>query len=146
MVKERGDKHLAAIASLEAAELYGLKVLKDNIQENSLNTTRFAVFAARELNLDAGHPGGFLLLFMVHNVTGALAKAVQVISEHGFNMRVLRSRPVKDKPWQYYFYVEAEGDETSRQGQAMLKELNRHCSTVKVVGHFHLGDDEGHRG
>jgi chorismate mutase/prephenate dehydratase len=145
MVKERGDKQLAAIASLEAAELYGLKVLKDNIQENSLNTTRFAVFAARELNLKAGHPGGFLLLFMVNNVTGALAKAVQVISDYGFNMRVLRSRPVKNVPWQYYFYVEAEGDETSEQGQAMLQNLRRHCSTVKVVGHFHLRDDEGYR-
>ena len=53
-------------------------------------------------------------------------------------MSALRSRPMKDLAWQYYFYVEAEGDETSAEGQKMLKELSKHCDKLKVVGHFAL--------
>ena len=74
-------------------------------------------------------------MFSVKNETGALAQAISVISAHGFNMKVLRSRPVKDEAWQYYFYVEAEGDETTENGQQMLEELKQHCAKLKVAGH-----------
>ena len=135
-VAEKGDIHVAAIASAETAELYGLSVLDHDINESSENTTRFAVFSRVPNQSAGGRDKKFLLLFTVNNVAGALAKAISVIGEHGFNMRALRSRPLKELAWQYYFYVEAEGDENSETGKAMLAALADYCDMLKVVGGY----------
>jgi len=135
-VLERGDKHTAAIASRETAQLYGLEVLDHSINESALNTTRFAVLSP-VINKDAHSKNGtFFLLFTVNHVAGALAKAIDVIGRHGFNMKALRSRPLKESAWQYYFYVEAEGDADTDEGRAMLAELKEHCDMLKVAGSY----------
>ena len=134
-VAEGGDKSVAAIASRETAELYGLKIIEKDINESNFNTTRFAVFSRAE-NTDKAAGNNFLLLFTVSHVAGALAKAINVIGDHGFNMRVLRSRPVKDSNWQYYFYVEAEGNVNSDEGKNMLSDLKEYCEQLKVVGNY----------
>ena len=51
-------------------------------------------------------------------------------------MTALRSRPVKNHPWEYYFYVEIDGDVNSKDGLAMLKEMERVCEEIKVVGSY----------
>ena len=137
-VAETGDSSLAAIASAETAALYGLKILDHDINESRANTTRFAVFSRVENRPEAGKRdrGAFLLLFTVKDEAGGLAKAINVISAYDFNMRVLRSRPMKDLPWHYYFYVEAEGDDTSENGRRMLEALRGACPMVKVVGRY----------
>jgi len=135
-VAEKGDIHTAAIASAETAELYGLRVLDHDINESSENTTRFAVFSRVPNHSIGGRDKKFLLLFTVNNVAGALAKAISIIGEHGFNMRALRSRPLKELAWQYYFYVEAEGDENSEAGKKMLAALDEYCDMLKVVGGY----------
>lgn len=134
-VAQTKDPSLAAIASAETARLYGLCVLDHDINESAGNTTRFAVFSRSALNDDA-HNQNFLLLFTVNHVAGALSDALHVISKYGFNMKALRSRPVKTAAWQYYFYVEAEGDDRSESGIKMLEELRQHCNRLKVVGRF----------
>ena len=136
-VAEAGDKSLAAIASAETAELYGLKILDHDINESRTNTTRFAVFSRVE-HRPAGRrdSGAFLLLFTVKDEAGGLAKAINVISAYGFNMRVLRSRPMKNLPWHYYFYVEAEGDDASENGRRMIGALRGACPILKVVGRY----------
>ena len=134
-VAEMKDKSVAAIASKETAELYGLSIIERDINESNFNTTRFAVFSRAE-NMDKASGNNFLLLFTVSHVAGALAKAINVIGEHGFNMKVLRSRPLKDSNWQYYFYVEAEGNINSEDGQMMLQELKEYCEQLKVAGNY----------
>ncbi|MBR5868064.1 MAG: chorismate mutase [Clostridia bacterium] len=133
-VAEEGDIHTAAIASRETAELYGLTLLDHDIHESKTNTTRFAVFARSENKpaVTAGHT--FILMFTVKHEAGELAKAISVIGRYGFNMKVLRSRPMKTLPWQYYFYAEAEGDEDDGAAKFMLRELGEHCAMLKVVG------------
>ena len=134
-VAELGDKSIAAIASIETAELYGLDVLHANINEMTDNTTRFAIFEkCFEDETDKEKYTSFILLFTVNNVAGALAKAIAVISEYGFNMKVLRSRPSKQKAWEYYFYVEADGDIDTDEGREMLDRLSEVCNLVKIVG------------
>ena len=137
-VANLNDKSVAAIASFETAELYGLNVIDHDINESDGNTTKFAVFSRVQNQNVNKKDNRFLLLFTVKHEAGALAKAVNVIGKYGFNMSALRSRPMKDLAWQYYFYVEAEGDETSLEGKKMLKELSKHCDKLKVVGHFSL--------
>ena len=136
-VAEKKDPALAAIASRDTAKLYGLTVLDHDINESRSNTTRFAVFSQVE-NQEAGKRDGtaFLLLFTVKDEVGGLAKAINLISAYSFNMRVLRSRPMKDLPWHYYFYAEVEGDDSSENGRRMIGALRGVCPMVKVVGRY----------
>ena len=135
-VAEQNDVSLAAIASGETAELYGLSVLDHDINESKTNTTRFAVFSRAE-NPSSGRDGGaFLLLFTVKDEVGGLATAINLVSAYNFNLRVLRSRPMKDLPWHYYFYAEAEGDAASENGRRMLAALRGVCPMVKIAGQY----------
>ena len=76
------------------------------------------------------------MMFTVADETGSLAKAINVISQSGFNMQVLRSRPLKDVSWQYYFFVEAVGEIESENGRKMLKALEKYCNKIHVIGSF----------
>ena len=134
-VAQKGDPTFAAIASMETASLYGLELLDHDINESHTNTTKFAVFSRVE-SKPQGDESKFLLLFTVNDVAGALAKAINVIADYGFNMKALRSRPVRERAWQYYFYVEAEGDETAENGRNMLNALAAVCETLKIAGHY----------
>ncbi len=102
---------------------------------NGSEVVRYAVVSAsnEETPEDSDR---FLLMFTVTDETGSLAKAVNAISDHGFNMRILRSRPMKDLPWHYYFYAEADGNISSENGQNMLKALDSVCKSVKVLGQY----------
>lgn len=136
-VSQLGDKHTAAIASEEAASLYGLEVADSGINESKLNTTRFAVLSAvRTEKKGKGMENRFILMFTVRNEAGKLAEAVDIIGKHGYNMQSLRSRPMKELLWQYYFFVEAEGDIYSENGSALLNELSSCCDRLKLIGSF----------
>ena len=136
-VASLNDGKTAAIASAEAAEIFGLEVLDTNVNASRTNTTRFAVFS-RSRHEETGSDARVrsILFFTVKNKAGALAKAVDVIAKHGFNMGALRSRPMKELMWQYYFYVETEGDLESENGKKMMEELKNHCDKLKCVGAY----------
>ena len=136
-VAELNDKSVAAIGSVEAAEIFGLKVLEKNINSSASNTTRFVVLSRSESKHKRDEMGVHtILLFTVRNQAGALAKAIEVIGRHGFNMRTLRSRPMKELLWQYYFYVEAEGNINTDEGKAMMEDLSDYCDKLKAVGTY----------
>lgn len=134
-VAEGDDLTVAAIAAEETAGLYGLTVLDRNINDVGINTTRFVVLS-RVANLQHESGKHFILTFTVRNEAGFLAKAVNVIGDFGYNMRCLRSRPMKDLLWQYYFYVELEGDLECENGKQMLEALADYCERLKVLGSF----------
>ena len=81
----------------------------------------------------------FNLLFTVNHRAGQLAKVMQIIGEMGFNMESIRSRSLRDVPWQYYFYVEIVGDLREERSQKLLEALRQTCSMVKVLGTYTLG-------
>ena len=80
--------------------------------------------------------GTFILMFTVKNEAGALSSAIEILAKHGFNMRVIRSRPLKNENWQYYFYTEVEGNPDSESGKEMLRDLKSECDTVKIIGTY----------
>ncbi len=136
-VAEKGDKSVAAIASSDSAALYDLSILAQGVNRSQMNTTRFAVLSrAEERQISTKAGAHFVLLFTVRNEAGSLARALNIIGAHGFNMRTLRSRPMKELLWQYYFYVEAEGNIHGYEGKCMLEELAVCCDKVKVAGSF----------
>lgn len=137
-VASQNDRHIAAIASAETAELYGLKIIERNINSARSNTTRFAIFSRAPQGIEAKKK--FILVFTVKNEPGALAKSVNIIAKHGFNMQSLRSRSMRSLAWQYYFYIEGDGNPYTPEGEAMLKELSDCCDKLKIAGSF----DETH--
>lgn len=142
-VSEQNDPTVAAIASDETAALFGLTVLDRDINDNKNNTTRFAAFS-RAQNRNASHvrreDENFILVFTVQNEAGSLAKALNIIGAHGFNMRNLRSRPMKNLQWNYYFYIEAEGNINTENGRDMLRELSAICAKLRMVGSYYANN------
>lgn len=134
-VAESDDPTLAAIGSLEAAEEFGLQVLRGHIHESGGNTTRFAVFSRTQKN-PSPEENQFVMLFTVKNEAGALAKAISAIGTHGFNLRAIKSRPTKNLSWEYYFFCEGEGRIRSEEGEKMLRILGENCNDLKVLGSF----------
>ena len=133
-VAEAKDKSFGAIASVETAELYGLKVIEANINKSGENTTRFAVLSkvpANSLSLS-----NTVLMLTVKHEAGSLANAISIIGKYGYNMTALRSRPLKKHSWQYYFYIEIDGSVDSENGQNMLEDLGQVCDQLKVAGTF----------
>ena len=138
-VKEKNDITLGAIASDATAEIFGLKIIESGINTSRSNTTRFAVFSRSQnkptttKNKMDEH---FILTFTVKNEAGALAKTLDIIGAHGFNMRNLRSRPMKELLWSYYFYIEADGNINTQDGKEMLRELGATCDRLKLAGTY----------
>lgn len=133
-VAEANDKSLGAIASVETADIYGLKVLATNINKSGENTTRFAVLSRVQAN--AASLSNSVLMFTVKHEAGSLAKAISIIGKFGYNMTALRSRPMKKHSWQYYFYIEIDGSTDTVEGKQMIDELGEVCDKLKVAGTF----------
>ncbi|HVP18146.1 MAG TPA: 3-deoxy-7-phosphoheptulonate synthase [Spirochaetia bacterium] len=141
-IAEKGEPANAAIASAEAASVYGLSVLKQGLETNVQNYTRFFVIA-RETDAPSlpgpREKGKASLCFSVADQPGALFRALQVLANQGLNMKKLESRPILGKPWQYLFYVDvdlpADPDEFSR----CVEELKGVTEDFRVLGTYRAG-------
>lgn len=133
-VAEANDKSLGAIASLETAEIYGLKVIEANVNKSGENTTRFTVLS--KVRASSPTLTSTVLMFTVKHEAGSLANAIGIIGRYGYNMTALRSRPMKKHSWQYYFYVEIDGSTDTEDGTKMIQELKKVCDQLKVAGTF----------
>lgn len=133
-VADTNDKSIGAIASVETAEIYGLKILEANINKSGENTTRFAVLS--KVRATAPALTSSVLMFTVKHEAGSLANAISIIGKYGYNMTALRSRPLKKHSWQYYFYIEIDGTTDTENGQKMMAELNKVCDKLKIAGTF----------
>lgn len=108
--------------------------------EHEESTTRYVVLSKAAGDPDTDSDTEYLMvMFTVKDEVGSLAKAINVISVYGYNMHGLRSRPIKDVPWHYYFYVELEGKKTADSVERIVRGLGAACLSVKVAGR--LTDD-----
>lgn len=134
-IASQNDKRKAAIGAKEAAQLYGLDILADQIEANTTNTTRFLVIGLEEPK-EGNHSS--MIVTIKHSV-GSLEKMINAISAQGLNMASIQSRPIKGKPFEYFFFIEVEGV----IDQACLKELEQACESIKLLGTYPLkGADE----
>ncbi len=133
------EKGCAAIASEAAAKNYSLKIVQKNIQDLSVNKTRFAVFSlAEKVNpfYESKNNSKYKvsLIFGVKDEPGSLFDAIKSFKEFGVNMTKIESRPSKKNPWEYVFFVDLEGKLDSSNVSNALDELSKHCAFVKVLG------------
>ena len=129
-ISECNDVSMAAIAAKESAEAYNLELLLENINSSRDNVTRFIVIEntlPKDSNL-------IMAMFTVNHESGALAKIMQIIASYHLNMTSIRSRACKEKSWQYYFYVEIEGNIQDENIQACFDECKLHTEEFKVIG------------
>ena len=75
-------------------------------------------------------------MFTVHNKAGALAEAINILGRHGYNMTALRSRPMKELLWSYYFYVECEGTLNEKEAKHLKEVLSCCCDRLKLAGAY----------
>lgn len=107
-VMEEGDKTQAAVASRTAGELYGLAELKTSISNERGNTTRFLVLSREPVYEKKASK--VTVTFEVPHVSGSLYKILGNFIFNGVNMRMIESRPIPDKPFEYRFFVDIEGN------------------------------------
>jgi len=135
-VRRAGELTQGAIASFEAAEIYGLEVLEEGIADQDENWTRFVVISGLEITLDPRIPAKTSLVLTTPHREGALAHCLNLLAEHGLNLTKLESRPVPSRPWEYLFYVDIEGSVESESAALGIAELRRKCPYLRVLGSY----------
>ncbi|HSN55564.1 MAG TPA: prephenate dehydratase [Candidatus Sulfomarinibacteraceae bacterium] len=135
-VERASDPAQAAIASAEAAAIYGLAVLDEGIADQDENWTRFVVISGLEIVLDPRIPAKTSLVLTTPHREGALAHCLNLLAEHGLNLTKLESRPVPSRPWEYLFYVDIEGSLAGESAALAVAELRRECPYLRVLGSY----------
>ena len=127
-------KNAACIASEVAASLYGLTILKKNIQDSTHNITRFLVISTMDVpqtGLDRTS-----LVFSIKDKVGALHAMLTPFMKHKINLTKIESRPSKKKAWDYYFFVDCEGHQSDPQVARALAQLEGMCKFLKILGSY----------
>ena len=128
------EKGTAAIGSIIAAELYGLKIICENIEDNSNNITRFLVIGKED-----SKPSGddkTSILFSTSHKAGALVDVLQEFKNKGINLTNIESRPSKKREWEYYFFADCLGHKTDKNLVDALAKAREHCLQLSVLGSY----------
>ncbi|MCD6116650.1 prephenate dehydratase [bacterium] len=133
LVAEKKKPELAAVASIQAAEEYGLKILKKNVENNRLNYTRFVIISKKQNTAQGSKTS---IIFSAKDVPGALFKCLAVFSFRDINLLKIESRPIVGKPWNYLFYLDFEGDINDKKSRNALQHLEELTEFIKFLGSY----------
>jgi chorismate mutase / prephenate dehydratase len=135
-VRDEGNPSIAAIASEEASRLYGLKVLRRNVEDQQNNYTRFLVLAKKPSAVDLRIPCKTSLIMATSHEEGALLKALSLLHDYKINLSKLESRPIPGMPFQYLFYIDFEGNVAEGRIAEALGKLRSATTSLKVLGSY----------
>ena len=134
MLKEKGLTDAAAVASQRAADLYGMKVLARDIADNPANFTRFFVFSKQD-SAATGSDKTSIIFSTVH-APGALFQALGEFAKRKINLTKIESRPTKQTPWEYNFYLDFEGHRSEKNCAEVLTAIESYTTFIKVLGSY----------
>jgi prephenate dehydratase len=123
----------AAIGSRLAAELYGGQILREAIEDDPQNFTRFLLLSREPA--PAGAASKTSLTFVLHNEPGALHRALGMFASRGVDLAKIESRPLRGRPWEYAFYLDVLGDPAGAAGEA-VRELTAASVSLRVLGSY----------
>ncbi|MBN1301790.1 MAG: bifunctional 3-deoxy-7-phosphoheptulonate synthase/chorismate mutase [Melioribacteraceae bacterium] len=135
-VKEEGNPEYAAIASEEAANLFGVKILRQNIANQTENFTRFLVAARKPIEVDERIASKTSLVMATAHVAGSLVEALNIFRKHNVNLTKLESRPIIGNPWEEMFYLDFEGSTKDETVQHVMDELGKYTRFFKILGSY----------
>ena len=124
----------AAIASELAARTYGLEVLVEDLQDEPDNYTRFFILGTE--NAPRRDPGKTSIIFTTRHTPGSLVAILNELAERRLNLTKIESRPMRDQPWHYYFYVDFEGHIDDPPVSAALTGILKQAATLRVLGSY----------
>ncbi|TAK58249.1 MAG: prephenate dehydratase [Bacteroidetes bacterium] len=136
-IKEERRADAAAIANEEAAALYGLTILKHNIESDHRNYTRFLLLSRTPEIANAYAKTS--IVFSLKDMPGALFKALSVFALRDINLHKIESRPIIGKPWEYLFYVDFEGSILEAESKNALRHLEEITHQLKILGCYPEG-------
>jgi prephenate dehydratase len=126
--------NIACIASRKAAEIYNVPVIREGIEDNPNNYTRFLVLATRKQERTSKDKTS--IIFSVKHVPGALYEILEKFNADKINLTKIESRPTKNTPWEYNFYVDFEGHQRDKNIQNTLDEIKANTIFLKVLGSY----------
>ena len=134
MIKEKGITDGGAIASTRAAEIYGMDIIAREIEDNPNNFTRFFVLSKQD-----SPPSGndkTSIVFSVRHRPGALYEFLKELTANKINLTKIESRPTRQRPWEYNFYLDFEGHWMDKAPREALEKLKNSSIFVKVLGSY----------
>ena len=135
LISDTGSRSTAAIAAAEAAATYKLAVLARDIQDQRGNVTRFLVLARHDSETPSGDDKTSLVM-SVRDEIGVLARMLRPFAAHRIDLIKIESRPLRERPWEYYFFLDLKGHRRERRVQQALGEVERGALRLKVLGSY----------
>ncbi|MEG2338833.1 MAG: prephenate dehydratase domain-containing protein, partial [Clostridium sp.] len=133
-IREAKDKSLAAIASKRAANIYGLNILEENINTNKTNTTRFIIISKKMAVNEQCNK--ISIVFSIDHKIGCLYNVLRYFSENQVNMLKIESRPMKERPWEYIFYIDFEGNTSDPKVKIALENIKDNTNYFRLLGNY----------
>jgi chorismate mutase / prephenate dehydratase len=134
MIKEEQLMDAAAIASERAAQIYDMTILERGIEDTKNNSTRFFVIDKQDSPYSGEDKTS--IIFAAKSIPGALHKVLKEFAERNINLTKIESRPTKQTPWEYHFYLDFEGHRTEKKCQQALENIKDKTVFVKILGSY----------
>ena len=134
LVAEKNQKSIAVIASEKVAKIYNLDILESYINSNKNNITRFAIIG-KDLSTNPDNNKVSVVISTEHKA-GSLYQVLQWFAENSINLTKIESRPLKSRPWEYYFYIDFDGNLNDPNLKTALKQISSSCHYFKILGNY----------
>jgi prephenate dehydratase len=126
--------NIACIASKKAAEIYGVPIIREGIEDNPNNYTRFLVLAKKKKERSSRDKTS--IIFSIKHLPGALYSILEKFNVNGINLTKIESRPTKSTPWEYNFYVDFEGHQDNNNIKETLENIQPNTIFLKILGSY----------
>jgi chorismate mutase/prephenate dehydratase len=141
-IKLEGNNTFVAVASKEAADIFGLNVLREDIANQQGNFTRFLICSRNPIKVDERILAKTSLILATSHKAGSLVQALSIFKDFGINMTKLESRPILGNPWEEMFYLDFQGNIQTEKIKSLLDEVGKHTRYLKILGCYPAKDFE----